>query len=116
MPGLQERFSLFVFSRTQVVELPGSGPFEYVVVGFVPVDAAVIEVISLDPPLFGPYRLEQGDVFHRAADDACFAVVTVVCGQQIEHVRTSRICQALPSLRPLPESSIVARMGSSGCS
>ena len=38
MPGLQERFSLFVFSRTQVVELPGSGPFEYVVVGFVPVD------------------------------------------------------------------------------
>ena len=48
MPGLQERFSLFVFSRTQVVELPGSGPFEYVVVGFVPVDAAVIEVISLE--------------------------------------------------------------------
>ena len=30
MPGLQERFSLFVFSRTQVVELPGSGPFEQV--------------------------------------------------------------------------------------
>ena len=72
---------LFVFLRFEVVKLPCALTLECHIVGLIAVDAAVVEVETLDA-LLG--SLGYGHKHRLAADDAVFVIgVTLRCKQVV---------------------------------